>query len=99
MGDFTDPKDQGQGSHHGEVGREKRKKRWAQRELRRRKEGGRENMRESMRERKMDYIGRSLWGKGQPSRWAGKLKVGCRVCQVGTEGCWENLEAKTALVC
>jgi len=38
-------------------------------------------------------------GEGQPRSWAGKFKVGGRVCQVGTEGCWENLEAKSALVC
>ena len=30
-------------------------------------------------------------GEGQPSPWAGKFKVGGRVCQSGTEGCWENL--------
>ena len=38
-------------------------------------------------------------GEGQPSPWAGKFRVGGRVCQVGTEGCWENLEARSALVC
>jgi hypothetical protein len=30
---------------------------------------------------------------------AGKFKVGGRISQVGTEGCWENLEARSALVC
>ena len=35
----------------------------------------------------------------QPSPWTGKFRVGGRVCQVGTEGCWENLEARSALVC
>jgi hypothetical protein len=36
--------------------------------------------------------------EGQPSPWARKFKVGVKVCQVGTEGCWENLEARTSLV-
>jgi len=34
-------------------------------------------------------------GEGQPSPWIGKF----RVCQVETEGCWENLEARSALIC
>jgi hypothetical protein len=38
-------------------------------------------------------------GEGQPCPWAGKFRVGDRVCQVGTEGCWENLEALFTLVC
>jgi hypothetical protein len=29
----------------------------------------------------------------------GEFRVGGRICQVGTEGCWENLEARFALVC
>ena len=29
-------------------------------------------------------------GEGQSSPWAGKFKLGDRVSQVGTEGCWEN---------
>lgn len=38
--------------------------------------------------------------EGQPSSWDGKLRVGSRVCQVGTERCWENLEeARSALLC
>jgi hypothetical protein len=36
--------------------------------------------------------------KGQPSPWAGKFWVKGRVNQVGTEGCWENLEARSALI-
>ena len=36
--------------------------------------------------------------EGQPSPWAGKFKVGDRVCQIENEGCWENLEARFALV-
>ena len=38
-------------------------------------------------------------GEEQPNTWAGKFRVGGRVCQVGTEGCWENLEARSALIC
>jgi len=29
--------------------------------------------------------------------WTGKFRVGTRLCQVGVEGCWENLEARSAL--
>jgi hypothetical protein len=36
-------------------------------------------------------------GQGQPSLWAGKFRVWGRICQV--EGCWENLEARSALIC
>ena len=38
-------------------------------------------------------------GEGQPSSWVEKFKVVGRVCQVGTEGCWENLEARSAVLC
>ena len=38
-------------------------------------------------------------GEGQPRSWAGEFRVGGRVCQVGTEGCWENLEARSVLMC
>ena len=45
----------------------------------------------------------NIWGgasgEGQFSPWGGKFKSGGRVCQVGTEGCLENLEARSALVC
>ena len=37
-------------------------------------------------------------GEGQPCPWAGKFRVGDRVCQVGTEGCWENLEARSVVL-
>jgi hypothetical protein len=37
-------------------------------------------------------------GEGQLSSWAGKCRVGGRMCQVGTEGCWENLEARSILM-
>ena len=29
----------------------------------------------------------------------GKLKIGDRLCQGGTEECWENLKASTTSVC
>jgi hypothetical protein len=45
----------------------------------------------------MDYIEKSL-GEGQPSPWAGNFRVGSRVYKVGSEGCWENLEARFSLV-
>jgi len=37
--------------------------------------------------------------EGQPSPWAGKFSVGGRVHRAKTEGCWEHLEARSALVC
>jgi hypothetical protein len=37
-------------------------------------------------------------GRGQSNPWAGKFRSRNGVCQVGTEGCWENLEARSALV-
>jgi hypothetical protein len=40
-----------------------------------------------------------LLGEGQPSSWPGKFRIGSRLCQVGTEGCWENLKARSALLC
>jgi hypothetical protein len=43
-------------------------------------------------------LGRSLWGKGSPAHDLERSGWG-RVCQVGTEGCWENLEARSALIC
>ena len=38
-------------------------------------------------------------GEGRVAQWARKFRVGDMVCQVGNEGCWENLEARSALVC
>jgi hypothetical protein len=38
-------------------------------------------------------------GEGQPNPWARTLRTGGRVCQVRTQGCWENLEARSGLVC
>ena len=44
-----------------------------------------------------ELTARSLDSSGDGQSW--KVGVGSRVCQVGTEGCWENLEAKCALIC
>ena len=38
-------------------------------------------------------------GKGQLSSWTGKFRVDGNVCQAETRACWENLEARSALVC
>jgi hypothetical protein len=44
-----------------------------------------------------------IWGKASRGRvaqpWDGKFRVEDRVYQVGTGGCWENLEARSALLC
>jgi hypothetical protein len=36
--------------------------------------------------------------KGQPSPSAGNFRVGGSVYLVGTEGCWEIMEARSALI-
>lgn len=41
---------------------------------------------------------KELPGERQPSLLAGKFRVGSRVCQSGTEGYWENLKARSALI-
>lgn len=48
--------------------------------------------RQTPRPKCLDYTGKGLWGKGSPA-------PGGRVCQVGTERYWENLEARPALIC
>jgi hypothetical protein len=59
LGEFTGPKDQGQGSHHGSWGREiKRKGKHAERK-------GKEKKRE--RPKYLHYIGKILWEKGSPA--------------------------------
>jgi hypothetical protein len=60
--------------------------------------------REKKRERPWDTKMSGLYreeavGEGQPSLWAGEFRVGGRVWQVGTEGFWEILEARSALLC
>ena len=89
--EFTGPKDLGQGSHRGE------KKGVGEGRGYRKREG--ERKRES-RETKMSGLYREEPLKeGPPSLWARKFRVGGGVYQVRTEGCWENLEARPALVC
>jgi hypothetical protein len=43
--------------------------------------------------------GKNHLGERKPSPWAGKFRVEDWVCQVGTEGCQENPEARSTLVC
>jgi hypothetical protein len=40
------------------------------------------------------YREEPLW-EGQPRPWAGKFRVGGKIYQIGTEGCWENLEVRS----
>ena len=58
-GEFTGPKEQGQGHCHGERDRGERDK--ERKCVHREKEKGEE------RPKCLDYIGRSLWGKGSPA--------------------------------
>lgn len=77
---FTGPKDHSQGSHHEEgVGRKKERRGYAHKKRKK-------------KPKCLYYIGEKAPGEGQLSPWAGKFRAG--VCQVGTEGCWENLEAR-----
>ena len=56
--------------------------------------------RKERREAKMSgFYREEPFGEGEPRPRAGKFRTRGRVCQVGTEGCWENLEARSALVC
>jgi len=66
----------------------------------RKREGACTQREEKRRENKMSgfYREEPLWEE-QSSPWVGKFKVVGKVCQVGTEGCWKNLEARAALVC
>jgi hypothetical protein len=58
-----------------------------------------ERMQREERERKrlkcLDYIRKSLCGK--PSLCARNFRVAGRLHQVGTAGCWENLEARSEI--
>lgn len=54
--------------------------------------------RERERERVVLLYTEEPLGEGQPSPWARKFRVGGRVRQVGTEGCWENLEARSTFI-
>ena len=44
------------------------------------------------RERRMGRLSSECLDYIEKTLWAGKVRVGSRVCQVGTEGCWENME-------
>lgn len=46
----------------------------------------------------LDFIRKSL-GKRATQTLAWKVEGWGRICQVGTGGCWENLEARSALTC
>ena len=54
---------------------------------------------EKTRKREPGWYRDTLWGEGNPSSWAGKVRVVGRLCQVGTERLWENLEARSSIVC
>jgi len=47
----------------------------------------------------LDYIGESFWGRGSPVPRLGSSGQRAGVCQVGSEGCWENLEVRSTLIC
>lgn len=47
----------------------------------------------------MSGLYREELGEGHPSHWAEKFRVGNGICQVGTKGWWENLGARSALMC
>jgi hypothetical protein len=55
--------------------------------------------REKRREIKMSGLHRKKPLEEKPSPWAAQFMVEGEVCQVGTEGDWENLEARSTLVC
>ena len=56
--------------------------------------------REKRRETKMSGLYRKVpLGEGNHSPWSKTFRVESRVYQVRTEGCWENLEARSTLVC
>ena len=68
--------------------------------MQREKRRGRRERRRQSKETKMSGLYREEpLGQGQPSSSAGKFRVEGRVCQVRTEGCWENLKARSALLC
>ena len=63
-------------------------------------ERGREE-RNRERPKCLDYIGKSLGGKGSPASGlkSSGQRMGYALLQVRTEGCWENLEVRSVLVC
>jgi hypothetical protein len=46
----------------------------------------------------LDSVRKGFWGEGKPRPLTGNFRVEGRVCEVGTEGCWKNLEARSILV-
>jgi hypothetical protein len=74
MGEFTGPKDQCQAGHHGKRGRRRR-----EREIERRGHvHARREKREEERPKYLDYIRKSLCGKGSPTPGleSSRLRVG-----------------------
>ena len=69
LGEFTGFRDLGQGSHQGGRGErafiERRKRKRRKRKRRKRKR--RKRKRRRKRTKCLNYIGKSLWGEGQPS--------------------------------
>jgi hypothetical protein len=59
----------------------------------------RERRKRRERETQMSGLYREELGEGHPSHWAEKFRVGNGICQVGTKGWWENLGARSALIC
>ena len=47
----------------------------------------------------LDCIEKNPSEEGKPSPCAGAFRVEGEVYQIGIEGCWENLEARSTLVC
>jgi len=93
-GEFTGPKEGGQGSRYrkGLNGEGEERQRASPSSCTERgKRQGETKMSGLCREEPL--------GEGQPRLWVGKFRVGGGVCQVGTEGCWESLEARSALIC
>lgn len=59
--------------------------------------GSSHGKREGREPKCLDYIRKSLWGKGSSTAELESSGLG-RVCQVATEGCWEILGARSALL-
>ena len=66
---------------------------------RKRERAGSQREKEKMRPKCIDYIGRSLWGKGSLVPGLGSSELGSGVCWEGTEECWETLKARSAMIC
>lgn len=78
---------------------EARKSPWEGREKRKREKECVERKRERMKGKRPKCLDtEEPWEEGQSSSCAGKFRVVGRICQVGTEGYQENLEARSALI-